>query len=131
MLVGFAGVVLGQAQPSPNHNDQPVTFSGLQPKVEKSFLRDIKGTVKDANGNALEGAIVRLKNLKTGKEVSTETKKDGAYIYYDLDIRDDYEVTASHEGFEGPVTKRVSEYDSRRPAIRNFELEHKADKKAG
>jgi len=129
LLFAFAGAAL--AQSSPNHNDQPVTFSGLAPKVEKSFLRDIKGTVKDVNGNALQGAIVRLKDLKSGKVVTTETDKDGAYVYYDLDIRSEYELTATHDGFQGPVTKRVSEYDTRRPAIRNFELERKTEKKPG
>jgi len=129
LLFAFAGAAL--AQSSPNHNDQPVTFSGLTPKEIKSLLRDIKGTVKDLNGNAIEGALVRLKDLKTGREVTTETSKDGAYIYYDLDIRDDYEITASHDGFKGPVMKKVSEYDTRKPAIRNFELERKTEKKPG
>jgi len=129
LLFALTGVAL--AQSSPNHNDQPVTFSGLTPKEVKTLLRDIKGTVKDVNGNGIEGAIVTLKDLKTGKVVSTETKKDGAYIYYDLDIRDEYEITASRAGFEGPVTKKVSEYDTRRPAIRNFELERKTEKKPG
>jgi len=129
LFLAMAGAML--AQSSANHNDQPVTFSGLTPKEVKSLLRDIKGTVKDVNGNVLQGAIVRLKDLKTGKEVTTETNKDGAYIYYDQDIRDEYEVTASHDGFAGPVTKKVSEYDTRKPAIRNFELERKTEKKPG
>ena len=36
-----------------------------------------------------------------------------------------FELAATHEGFDGPVIKRVSQYDTRKPAVRNFELERK------
>jgi hypothetical protein len=122
-LLVLAGAALAQKSADPI--DKPNVFLEPEPKPDKSVLRDIKGAVKDANGNALEGSTVRLKNLKSGNVVSTQTNKDGAYIFYDLDMRLDYELAATHEGFDGPVTKRVSQYDTRKPAVRDFELERK------
>jgi Carboxypeptidase regulatory-like domain len=126
LLLLLSGTVPAQlAQPTPNPAEKPNVFLQGEPKVDKSHLRDVKGIVRDVNGNALEGATVRLKNLKSGNVVSTQTKKDGSYIYYDLDMRLDFELAATHEGFEGPVTKKVSPYDERKPAVRNFELQPK------
>jgi hypothetical protein len=115
----------GLAQSSPNPNEKPVVFPQQESKPDKSRLRDLKGVVRDVNGNFIEGATVRLKNLKTGSVVGTQTKKDGSYIFYDLNMDLDYELAATHEGFDGPVTKRLSQYDTRKPATRDFELQRK------
>jgi len=124
-LLVLSGVALAQQHEAPP--GEP-THDVLTPqeKPDKSRLRDIKGQVLDANGNGIEGATVRLKDLKTGSVVSTQTKKDGAYIFYDLNMNLEFELAATHEGYDGPVIKRVSEYDTRKPAVRNFELERKA-----
>jgi hypothetical protein len=121
LLLVLAGAAL--AQSSPNPNEKPNVFLQPEPKPDKSRLRDVKGSVKDVNDNGVEGATVRLKNLKSGNVVSTQTKKDGSYIFYDLNMDLDYELAASHDGFDGPVIKRVSPYDTRKPAVRNFELQ--------
>ena len=85
LLLGWLPVAaLAQAQHAPNPGEP---HSGDVPdapgKARKSRLRDIKGQVQDVNGNGIEGATVRLKDLKTGNVVSTQTKKDGSYIFYD------------------------------------------------
>ncbi|MGA3026757.1 MAG: carboxypeptidase-like regulatory domain-containing protein [Bryobacteraceae bacterium] len=128
LLLVLAGAAL--AQSSPNPNEKPNVFLQQEPKVDKSRLRDLKGQVKDANDNGIEGATVRLKELKSGNVVSTQTKKDGSYIFYDLNMDLDYEMAATHDGFDGPVTKRVSPYDTRKPAVRNFELQRKPEPSA-
>jgi hypothetical protein len=123
LLVLLAGTAL--AQPAPNPNEPSHDVLTPQEKPDKSRLRDVKGHVEDVNGNGIEGATVRIKDLKTGNVVSTQTKKDGSYIFYDLNMDLDFELAATHEGYDGPVIKRVSPYDSRKPAVRNFELEPK------
>ena len=68
---------------------------------------------------------MRLKELKSGNIVRTQTKKDGSYIFYDLNMDLTYELAATHDGFDGPVTRRLSQYDTRKPAVRDFELQRK------
>jgi len=124
-LVPFLMLVLagaGLAQSSANPNEKPNVFLQPEPKPDKSRMRDSKGVVKDANGNFLQSATVRIKNLKTGNIAATQTKADGSYIFYDEIIDIDYEISAAREGFD-PVTKRVTQYDPRKPAVRDFELQ--------
>jgi hypothetical protein len=125
VLLACAGVVFGQASPAPMPNEKPVTYDGKNPKVDKSRLRDLKGTVKDPAGNAIEGAIVQLKNLRTGKTVNFITKKDGTYLFYDLDMDIDFQLAASQKAFGEPVKKTLSKYDTRKQPNLNFELEPK------
>ncbi|HTP86104.1 MAG TPA: carboxypeptidase-like regulatory domain-containing protein [Bryobacteraceae bacterium] len=120
LMLVLAGA--GLAQSSANPNEKPNVFLQPEPKPDKSRMRDIKGVVKDANGNFLQSATVRIKNLKTGNIAATQTKADGSYIFYDEIIDIDYEISAAREGFD-PVTKRVTQYDPRKPAVRDFELQ--------
>jgi hypothetical protein len=127
-------LVLSCAAPAQQREANPgePTHDVLTPqqKPDKSHTRDLKGTVRDVYGNGLEGATVRLKNLKSGEVINTQTKKDGSYIFYDLNIDIDYELAATHEGFDGPVTKKLSPYDTRKPATRDFELTRKSQTSA-
>lgn len=123
--VWMAGTALALAQSTPEPGDKPNVFFGKTPKVDKSRLRDLKGLVKDDADKPVEGVIVLLKDLKTGKVVEFVTKPDGAYLFYDLNMDIDYELTAKGDGFTAAVTKKLSKYDSRKPAMLNFELERK------
>src|SRR6266853_1789718 len=124
-IVLMAGTGLALAQSTPTPSDKPNVFFGKEPKVDKSRLRDLKGLVKDDADKPVEGAIVLLKDLKSGKVVQFVTKGDGAYLFYDLNMDVDYELTAKGDGFTAPVKKKLSKYDSRKPAMLNFELERK------
>ena len=121
----MAGTGLALAQSTPDPNNKPNVFFGSTPKVDKSRLRDLKGQVKDDVDKPVEGAIVLLKDLKTGKVVEFVTKADGAYLFYDLNMDVDYELTAKGDSFTAAVKKKLSKYDSRKPALLNFELERK------
>ena len=125
--LAFAALAFGQAAPTPPPNDKPTTqnvYMGKLPKVDKSKLRDLKGVVKDDSGNPVDGAIVSLKDLKTGKVQSFRTKQDGAYLFYDLNIDLDYELTAKCDT-AAPVTKKLTKYDTRKQPTLNFQLEKK------
>jgi hypothetical protein len=105
--------------------DKPNVFLQKEPKVDKSRLRDLKGVAKDENGQPLDGVIVQLKDLGTGKIVDFRTHEDGKYLFYDLNMDQNYEVRAIKDGFESPAMRRLTKYDTRKPAILDFELQHK------
>lgn len=118
----------GQAAPTTPPGDSPTNpnvYMGKLPKVDKSRQRDIKGVVKDDKDVPIDGAIVSLKDLKTGKIVSFRTKQDGLYLFYDLNMDLDYELTASWDRAAGTVTKKLTKYDTRKKPTLNFSLETK------
>ena len=123
----FAAItpVFPQATPSPAPGDKPNVFLQKEPPVDKSRLRDLKGVVKDDAENPIEGAVVQLKNMKSGKMVEFITKKDGAYLFYDLNMDIDYELQAKRDGYTLAPKKTLSKYDSRKPATMNLQLERK------
>lgn len=123
LLLALAASAL--AQSSANPNEKPNVFLQPEPRADKSRMRDVKGVVKDASGNFLANATVSLKDLKTGNAVRTQTKNDGSYIFYDLNMDVDYELAAAHEGFDASPVRRLTQYDARKPAIRDFELQRK------
>jgi hypothetical protein len=117
-------VAYSQATPSPAPGYKPTVFPDKTPKADKSRLRDLKGMVKDETNNPVEGAIIKLKNGKTGKVVEYITKQDGTYLFYDLSMDIDYDLLVTRDGFED-AKKTLSRYDSRKPASLNLQLEHK------
>lgn len=125
LLTLSCGLAFGQAS-QPDPGNKPNVFFGKEPKVDKARQRDLKGVVKDDRDTPLEGAIVQLKELKGGKTVSFVTKKDGTYLFYDLNMDLDYEVAARHDKYPEPVVKKLTKYDSRKPATLNFQLRPKS-----
>ena len=121
--------VFAQSTPAPLPTEKPAVFDGKRnPKEDKSrmsHMRDLSGMVQDDSGTPVEGAIVQLKDLKTGKMIDFITKKDGAYTFRELDMNIDYELTAKRDGLGDPVKKKLTKYDTRKPATLNFELQHK------
>ena len=127
LLVG-ASLVFGQATPTapPGDNpNNPNVFMGRLPKVDKSRLRDLKGVVKDDAEAPIENAVVQLKDLKTGKMQSFVTKADGSYLFYDLNMDQDYQLTAKWDQAPAPLVKKLTKYDTRKHPTLNFELAKK------
>jgi hypothetical protein len=119
------------AQSAPLPNEKPAVFDGkMNPKPDKSRLRNLSGLVRGSDGELLSGAIVQLKNLKTGRTIDFITRQDGSYRFDELDMDIDYELTARSDGHGQPLTKKLSKYDSRKPAILNFQLQPKDAKKS-
>lgn len=124
-LLLFVALGAAFAQSSSVPSDKPNVFLQKEPKVDKSRQRDLKGIVKDSTGQLLEGAIVQLKDLTNGKIVDFRTKEDGRYLFYDLNMDANYEVRVIKDGFEPAPMRKLTKYDTRRPAILDFELERK------
>ena len=126
ILVLSCGLARPQSAAPVDPGNKPNVFFGKEPKVDKSRQRDLKGVVKDEADNPMENAIVQLKDLKTGKTVSFVTKKEGTYLFYDLNMDIDYEVSARHDNFTDSAPKRLTKYDTRKPATLNFQLASKS-----
>ncbi len=93
-------------------------------KGEDQNVRSVQGTVTDAGDNAIDGAVVQLKNTKNLQIRSFITKEHGAYYFHGLNPDVDYEIKAEYQGQSSP-TKTLSAFDSRKQAVLNLKLNKK------
>src|SRR5690349_22159806 len=73
----------------------------------QTFRGTILGTVTDPNGAVVSGATVRVKNMATGLERSTNTDDAGNYTIAELPIGP-YEVRVEQSGFVASVVSNVA-----------------------
>jgi len=97
-------------------------------KPRDPTIRSLQGLVTLPDESPAEGAVVKLKNLKTLQVRSYITQKDGKYHFQNLSTNIDYEVVADYKEFASP-TRTLSVFDSRFEAIINLKLEPGKDKK--
>ena len=74
--------------------------------VAQTFRGTILGTVTDASGAVVSGASVKVHNVNTGLDRTTQTSPDGSYSVPELQIGT-YTVTVSQSGFQTAVTNNV------------------------
>jgi hypothetical protein len=91
-------------------------------KGDQSPTRSVQGVVTDGSENAVQGAVVQLKNVKTLQVRSFITKEQGTYYFHGLSPDVDYELKAEHQG-NASSTKTLSSFDSRKQAAINLKLE--------
>jgi hypothetical protein len=72
----------------------------------QTFRGTILGSVTDTSGAVIPGATVKVRNVDTGLERTTQTSADGSYNVPELPIGT-YNVSCSQSGFETAVTKGV------------------------
>jgi len=99
-------------------------FSADKKKGDDQGLRSVQGTLSDTAGNAVDGAVVQLKNTKTLQIRSFITKDHGSYYFHGLSPDVDYELRAEYQGASSP-TKTLSAFDSRKQAVINLTLSKK------
>ncbi|MGA8152299.1 MAG: TonB-dependent receptor [Terriglobales bacterium] len=75
--------------------------------VAQTFRGTILGTVTDPSGAVVSAATVKIKNVNTGLERTTQSSTDGSYSIPELPIGT-YTVTVSQSGFQTSVTSGVS-----------------------
>ncbi len=90
-------------------------------KNEDSNTRTLQGVVVDSSDQAVNGAVVQLKDTKTLQVRSFITQADGAYHFAGLSTNVDYEVKADHDGSTSGA-KTLSVFDSRKQASINLKL---------
>lgn len=88
--------------------------------------RVIQGTVLDAHGAPISGAIVLLKNTKTLQIRSYIANSQGQYKFYGLSTDVNYEVRAETSSMTSP-SKLVSVFDSKK--VTKIDLKVKDKKK--
>ncbi len=82
-----------------------VTALGLTTAARaQGEMGNIKGLVTDEQGQALEGAVLKLHNVGKGGEFTTKTDKKGMYYKRSLPSGD-YEFTLEKDGFK-PVSDK-------------------------
>lgn len=97
--------------------------AGPEPKQEKRnpAERSVHGTVTDASGNPVAGALVELKNKRTQEIRSLITHDKGTYLFDGLTKADDYQLTANWKDHASkPHT--LSTYDTRDNPMVNLQL---------
>jgi Carboxypeptidase regulatory-like domain len=99
-------------------------FSADKKKSDDQGLRSVQGTVSDAAGDPVDGAVVQLKNTKSLQIRSFITKDHGSYYFHGLSPDVDYELRADYQGVSSP-NKTLSAFDSRKQATINLTLSKK------
>lgn len=92
-----------------------------KPEKKNPAERSVHGAVKDAEGNAVAGAVVQLKNKRTQEIRSVITHEKGAYLFNGLIKDDDYELSASTKDHESKPHV-LSTYDPREDPMVNLQL---------
>src|SRR5450432_3320614 len=77
------------------------------PLMAQTFRGTILGTVTDPQGAVVPGAKVRVHNIDTGLERTTQTTADGSYSVPELPVGT-YTVTVTQTGFQTAVTSNVA-----------------------
>jgi hypothetical protein len=93
-------------------------------KDENANIRSVQGVVSNAQGEAVNGAVVQLKNTKTLQIRSFITRDNGAYYFHGLSTDVDYELRADSDGASSS-SRTLSSFDTRKQATMNLKLEPK------
>jgi hypothetical protein len=83
--------------------------------------RTVSGTVLSESSQAVIGATVFLKNLKTKSIRSYTSTSDGHYHFAQIDMSVDYDLWAEKDGKKSAV-KTVSSWDARKEFISDLKL---------
>ncbi len=85
-------------------------------------LRAVEGTVHDSSGEAVNGAIVQLKDMKTLQIRSFITRENGAFVFQGIKKSVEYELKAKHQSRESKP-KLLTIFDDRQRATIDLKLE--------
>lgn len=84
--------------------------------------RVIKGQVLDENGKPVAGAVVRLKDKTTKKEVSMTTNQNGRYQFNNVKLRSDYRIQAE-KAKRRSRSRGISQMDTRTEIFMHLRLQ--------
>ena len=93
----------------------------LAQKKHDATVRAVSGVVSDADGTAVNGAVVQLKNTKTLQIRSFITKDQGQYYFQGLSPDVDFELHAEGKDAKSG-TKTLSSFNSDKQAVINLKL---------
>lgn len=84
--------------------------------------RVVKGQVLDENGKPVAGAVVRLKDKTTKKEVSVTTNQNGRYQFNNVKLRSDYRIQAE-KAKQRSRSRGISQMDTRTEIFMHLRLQ--------
>ncbi len=88
----------------------------------QSGTRVVKGQVLDENGKPVAGAVVRLKDKTTKKEVSMTTNQNGRYQFNNVKLRSDYRIQAE-KAKQRSRSRGISQMDTRTEIFMHLRLQ--------
>ena len=91
----------------------------LLAKQKAPQVKTISGIVTDEKGNAIEGAMLEMKDLQTGKVLDIYSQNGGQYQFSDLRFDHDYDIQATYKDI-GSEVRQVSSFDTRERLTMNF-----------
>jgi hypothetical protein len=91
-------------------------------KKQAASERVVTGTVRDADGNVINGAVVQLKDVRSTQVRSFITQTNGAYHFTGLKLDNDYELEARYNGMTSGW-RTLSVFDSRKEPVINLKLD--------
>ena len=92
-------------------------------KREDTNTRTVQGVVLDSGDNAINGAVVQLKDTKTLQVRSFITQDKGQYHFAGLSTNVDYELKADDaKSGSSSGSKTLSVFDSRKQATINLKM---------
>jgi len=93
-----------------------------QDKKQAATERVVEGTVSDADGKFIDGAVVYLKDMRTLQVRSFYTQKNGGYHFSGLKLDNDYEIEGKNNDMVSGW-KRLSIFDTRKVPVINLKLD--------
>lgn len=101
---------------------------GKKEKPRDPNIRNLQGQVLLPDDTPAEGAVVKLKNMKTLQVRSFITQKGGKYTFQNLSRNVDYEIQSDFKDLSSS-TRSLTIFDSRYDPIINLKLESGKTKK--
>jgi hypothetical protein len=92
--------------------------------TDLSSSRTIEGTVFNASGVPVPGAVVLIKDSKSLQVRSYIAQQNGKYHFYGLSSGANYQLRGQAQGLTSK-TKTVSVFDSHRTVVLNLKLTNK------
>ena len=90
-------------------------------KREAATERVVQGRVTDADDKPVNGAIVKLKDMRTLAVRSFITQTNGEYHFSGLKVDNDYQLRSDYSGMTSGW-KTLSVYDTRKEPVINLKL---------
>lgn len=118
--LAFSAILFAQAE---KPSDSTKIFGPPPPsKVDKNKVRTVSGVVRDADGSLVPGAVVYLKDLKSGKQRSTIVGPNATFFFDELNRSYDYELRATRDK-KSSRARLLSTFDTRLKPSMNLTLE--------
>jgi hypothetical protein len=87
-------------------------------------LRTVHGVAMDSSENAVDSAVVFLRNTHNNDVRSYITDDQGNYRFSGLDPNIDYEIHSEKDGAKSPI-RTISSFDSKKDIVINLKIAKK------